>query len=268
MEPASPLAQVLNRQTTTKQDLDKSSYVAVAGLASKGTYEKIRRELNAKFHGEASPNLLPLLRDASKDGFITYAYLFKELPFRWRFNRFHDDFEFQEKEVDSFGVRHYSSGKRNDARMASQVAVLDYIDNDDFIVELKTRSKEDRLLLAKVAPRATLADTIAAVNDRVASVEPAPMQNGTDLLIPVLNFDILQQYRDLEDRRISSSYRKLDGKELFVAAQSIRFRLDERGAVLKSEGGGGGGFGSPKERLVFDKPFEVDPIFRTTRRVV
>ena len=83
------------------------------------------------------------------------------------------------------------------------------------------------------------------------------MQNGTDLLIPVLNFDIVQRYRDLEGRRISSSSRKLDGKELFVAAQSIRFRLDERGAILKSESAGGGGFGSPKENLVFDKPFLI-----------
>lgn len=257
LEPASTMAEVLNRQTTTRQDLDKSSYVTKAGLANRGTYEKIQKELNAKFNGQASPNLLPILGNTPRDGFITYAYLFKELPFRWKFSRFHDDFEFQEKEVDSFGVRHYSSGSRNDARMASQVAVLDYIDNDDFIVELKTRSNEDRLLLAKVAPRATLAETIATVKERVASAEPASMQDGSDLLIPVLNFDILQQYRDLEGRRISSSSRKLDGKELFVAAQSLRFRLDERGAVLKSEGGGAGGFGLPKENLVFDKPFLI-----------
>lgn len=257
LEPASTMAELLNRQTTSKQDLDNSSYVAMAGLASRGTYEKIQKELNAKFNGQASPNLLPLLEGAPRDGFITYAYLFKELPFRWKFSRFQDDFEFQETEVDSFGIRHYSSGSRSDARMASQVAVLDYINNDDFIVELATRSKEDRLLLAKVAPRATLSETIATVKDRVASAETASMQDGSDLLIPVLDFDILQQYRDLEGRQISSSSRKLDGKELFVAAQSIRFRLDERGAVLKSEAAGGGGFGSPKVNLIFDKPFLI-----------
>ena len=33
MEPTSALVEALNRQTTSKQDLDKSSYVAVAGLA-------------------------------------------------------------------------------------------------------------------------------------------------------------------------------------------------------------------------------------------
>jgi hypothetical protein len=77
-------------------------------------------------------------------------------------------------------------------------------------------------------------------------------------LIPVLNFDILQRYSELEGRRISSPSRKLDGKELFVAAQSIRFRLDERGAVLKSEGGGAGGFGGmPDKNLIFDKPFLI-----------
>jgi hypothetical protein len=258
LEPASTMAEVLNRQTTTRQDLDKSSYVAKAGLANRGTFEKIQKELNAKFNGQASPNLLPILGSTPRDVFITYAYLFKELPFRWKFRRFHDNLEFEEKEVDSFGIRHYSSGSRNDARMASQVAVIDYIDSDDFIVELKTRSKEDRLLLAKVVPQSTLADTIAAVKDRVDSAEPAPMQDGTDLMIPILNFDIQQQYSELEGRRISSSSRKLDGKELFVAAQSIRFRLDERGAVLKSEAAGGGGFGGmPNKNLVFDKPFLI-----------
>lgn len=61
LEPASTMAELLNRQTTSKQDLDNSSYVAMAGLASRGTYEKIQKELNAKFNGQASPNLLPLL---------------------------------------------------------------------------------------------------------------------------------------------------------------------------------------------------------------
>ena len=47
---------------------------------------------------------------------------------------------------------------------------------------------------------------------------------------------------------------EVDGGKIALAAQTVRFRLDERGAVLKSEAIVWGGIG---EQLIFDKPFLI-----------
>ncbi len=118
MESPPPIVPVLNKRTASKEDLDEASYVAMAGLASEGIYQKIRKELKEKFKGQASPDLL----DATPEmDWVAYAYLFKELPFRWAFTRFHEKLMFEGYYVDSFGIYQFFEFEQDKARMASQV---------------------------------------------------------------------------------------------------------------------------------------------------
>lgn len=253
LEPPSSQAEALNKKAITTRDLDRSSYVAAAGPASRGFAEKVHEEVINKFGNQAGANLLELHDDLPADGWVTYAYLSKELPFRRRFGRFDNNLTFDGAQVDSFGIRRGVSKPRLD----SQVTVLDYVSNDDVILELQTVSKKDRLLLAKIPAEKTLAAAIATVQRRIASSEETSMESTADLLVPVFDFTILKRYSELAGRRITGPSRRLSEQDLRVAAQSIRFRLDERGAVLKSEAllGGGGSFGD--QNLIFDKPFLV-----------
>ena len=139
--------------------------------------------------------------------------------------------------------------------MATQVLVLDYQTENDFVIELKTRCTKHQLLLAKVPPRETLQDTVTKVRDRCKKAQPTSMREEEDLRVPVLDFDILRDYRELCGRAILNDGSRARGGGLVTALQSIRFRLDETGAVLQSE--------SildrciPPRRLVFDGPFLI-----------
>jgi len=163
MENPPAMVAFLNRKEASKEDLDEASYVAMAGLAEDGIHEKIRKELDRKFHGQANPALLNSLPEA---GWVTYAYLFKDLPFEWAFTRFRRELSFEGRMVDCFGIKDPGP---DEEKMASQVAVLDYQNNDDLIVELRTKASDERLILAKVPRKPSLGKTIAAVQQRIAA---------------------------------------------------------------------------------------------------
>ena len=251
MEHAPPVVAVLNKRTASKGDLDQASYVAMAGLAKEGIYGKIRKQLEEKFHGQASPELLESIPPMD---WIAYAYLFKALPFEWAFTRFHSNLRFEGYYVDSFGIKQLMDFDPAEVRMASQVLILDHRGSDDFVVELKTKAKDDRLILAKVLPQATLGDTVTMVERRIVNAKPMKMGLTGDLYVPVLNFDIFQEYQELYGHRIRTSDKHIDGTAIGYVAQSVRFRLDETGAVLKSEA-----LIIPAEggKLIFDKPFLI-----------
>ena len=69
--------------------------------------------------------------------------------------------------VECFG---FEKGKPGVAPLLPQVRIHDYKGTNDFVIELKTKSPLDRVILAKVAPGETLAATIASVQKRAAKV--------------------------------------------------------------------------------------------------
>lgn len=254
MVDAPPLLAALNASQVSREDLDAASYVAVAGLASPEFYDKLRQEITQKFAGRASPELL---QSAPATGLVAYAYLYKSLPFEFAFTRHHSNLEFDGVRVDSFGITQFLLVQEDEAKQARQVSVVDYVSNDDFLIELKTLATDDRLLLAKISPMATLAETIQTVQTRVDHAKPTGLRELEDVLIPVLNFDVVRDYGELTGRRIQSANAALDATALALATQSIRFRLDERGAVLKSEGIAASSEAENLRRFVFDKAYLI-----------
>lgn len=252
MESAPPVVSILNKRTASKGDLDENCYVAVAGLTNAGIYDRIRKELATKFKENVNSNLLG--SPPHKD-WVVYAFLFKKLPFRWAFSRFHKNLKFQGYDADSFGINQFLDIQKDEVKMASQVIVLDHKNNNDVIIELKTKAIDERLILAKIQPQKSLGATIANVEKRIAEATPSQMHDKEHLLVPVLNFEIFRQYSELYNHPICSLNKILDGKTIEFAAQTIRFRLDERGAVLKSEINIA--LGLTQRSLVFDKPFLI-----------
>ncbi len=61
-------------------------------------------ELDRKFKGAASPELLHLLDSVGTGVWAAYAYLFEELPFEWAFKRMRRGLEFAGREVENFGI--------------------------------------------------------------------------------------------------------------------------------------------------------------------
>ncbi len=243
---------ILNKKAGEREDIDEMSCVAAAGLVDKGIYEKIRNEMKRKFNGKTD---LHLNNSATPAGWVAYAYLFKELPFQWAFTRSHETLAFEGYYVDSFGIDQLLQCQEDEPKMVSQVSIFDYNNENDLIIELKTQAKEDRLILAKIPPAATLDKTIDLVERRITASEPAAMSELESLWVPVVNFDVLQEYSELCGKPICSTNKAIDGTSIIAAQQSIRFRLDERGAVLKSEVMMANAL--PIRDLIFDKPFLI-----------
>ena len=182
-----------------------------------------------------SPELIP--EKPANPGpydFVTYAYLYKNLAFS---NPFRDNtpIRFNGVPVQNFGFNSDTDGLSED--VLRQVKIYDYKSSGDFVVELKTKAPNDELILAKVTPGPTLEATVEAVLQRIAANKPEMAGRSDRMAVPKLNFDLRKDFSELEGLILDPSpMAKIKNKLVIDKAQQlIRFQLNERGAILKSE---------------------------------
>jgi hypothetical protein len=191
---------------------------------------RINSELKEKF-GEAAP---ALQCDMEDDDILAYAYLFKNLLFAEEFEDIEHTFFFQGSEsadVEVFGIEKYDPELHE--KMGTQVRVLDYRDDLDFVLELATTSRDDIMVLAMVDPQKTLLETFEAVEERIAKAQPGIMKEDDVLKIPKIRFDIAHSYDELLNKTLKN--RGFTDYFIAKAEHSIRFKLDQKGALLESD---------------------------------
>ena len=110
MENAPPIVAALNRGTASKADLDEASYVAMAGFVRDGIIKDIQAELDRKFAGKANAELMPPPIPLGPSAWVAYAFLYKDLPFKWAFQRDEFPLSFEGTAVASFGIYEYLFG--------------------------------------------------------------------------------------------------------------------------------------------------------------
>ncbi|MSR56930.1 MAG: DUF1559 domain-containing protein [Planctomycetaceae bacterium] len=261
-----PLAEALNQFEFDPGNLDEESYLARVGKVDGDLIEQIRQELSLRF-----PSATPRLPDRAELGrnqFLIYSYLQKSLPFGEKFNVLEAPLEFRTTtgtvRVASFGVHEFDDFGPRAAQLKSQMTILDYAHDDDFIIEFHTRATNDRMILAKIEPRATLADTIDDAQRRIAKPDPShtarELHSRETLAIPRLILGVDRDYSELTGHDFLNA--QLSGNVVRDAAQVIQFRLDETGAELVSEveiiGENGHTPSKPgKRRFIFDRPFLI-----------
>jgi hypothetical protein len=251
----SPVADQLNQSDFTRKDLDPSSYVAIADFERNHIEAQIRAALEKTFHGAASPELIPPVpHHPGPYDFVAYAYLYKNLAFSHPFTS--GTMSFGESQVEKFGF-----DTESNSDLSGQVAIYDYQSADDFIVKLQTKMPADELILAKVTPGATLQATIDAVLDRMKHHPPEMAGGGDMLAVPKLNFDLRRDFPELEGLILAPSPTSRIKDKLIVSEvkQLVRFQLNEKGAILKSEAVIAMKALAMRSRyqLVFDKPFLI-----------
>jgi hypothetical protein len=259
-----PVADLLNREDFTRKDLDPGSYVAIANFEKNHVEAEIRAALEKVFHGAASPELIPPVPEhPGPYDFVAYAYLFKNLQFPQVFQD-NDPLNFGPSgtAVKSFGFLGENKDKLKPG-VFRQVRICDYKGPDDFVISLKTADPQDQLILAKVTPGDTLNNTIAAVLARTVQGKIEYAQKRDDLSIPKLNFDLSKNFKDLEGLTLkpgpNTPVKNLVTTEV---KQLVRFQLNEKGAVLKSEatiavGSSAVAFPLNQHEMIFDKPFLI-----------
>ena len=259
-----PVVDLLNREDFTKANLDSGSYVAIADFEHNHVEAEIRAALDLVFHGAASPELIPPTPpDPGPYDFVAYAYLFKNLQFPTVFEENDEPISFQDDQhpVKSFGFEDHKDKLSDD--VFAQVKIYDYQGPDDFIIKLKTKDPQDELILAKVTPGLTLSGTIKAVLSRMTPATMVTAVERDDLSIPKLNYDLSKSFAELEGLTLKPSP-NTPVKNLVTSEvkQLVRFQLNEKGAVLKSEAvmvmtGSAMGMPVPSHQMIFDKPFLI-----------
>ncbi|HET6328209.1 MAG TPA: hypothetical protein VFG04_26240 [Planctomycetaceae bacterium] len=255
-----PLAVALNRTHFDKNGLSPASYFAVVGRVDDGVLDRIRREMGTRF-----PNANLTFPDPPPSaGLVAYAYLAKSLAFKVAFDRLPHPINFhagnRTAQIACFGVHDPHRRERQLSELVGQVKILAYASDHDFVLSLKTNSKQDELILAKLPPASTLAATIAAVQTRIDKHPTSPEQStwafgSEELAIPLIDFNIRRRYSELISKNLKGQRLSID-----VALQDIFFHLDENGARLESqamaEAKSEASLSKPVRRtFVFDEPF-------------
>jgi hypothetical protein len=243
---APPMVGILNKRTATRDDIDEASYLAMAGIGP-AAIEKINKELDRKFPGKPDLRVPDAAKDVGEKWWIAFACLLKDMLFEEPFDHTPQPMRFLDAYVNGFGVTPYvgegpepnepakireereKKQRQRRAKLNAQVLIHDYKDSNDFVIELKTKSKDDRLILAKVQPKDTLAGTIDMVFERVGSSKPTKMADEDQLDVPVIHVDITKHYKELIEKEIVQAH-----GPIMEALQTIRFGLDEKGAQLMS----------------------------------
>jgi hypothetical protein len=248
-----PAVQALNERLITGDDLDEASYVAMAGFVGDGIVPQIQQAMAAKFP-DVTPNL-PVQQDDDPRTIVAYAYLFKNLLFAKPFERLTEPLLFDGQEILCFGLSGHSSP---DTDLLRQVSILDYLSDDDFVIELKTQSDADQVILAKVQPQATLEETIDQVLTRAAGGQTANLGGDDVLKVPMMNYDLQRSYDEFANHIFLAANGVADSYFIRDALQTIRFELNEAGVRLKSAAviiGVPSSLPPTPKHLVFDKPF-------------
>ena len=252
------MAAVLNARLVTKGDLDDASYVARAGFGKDRIVEAIREELNRKFSGAAAPLLVPDPQSLRPQDIVAYAYLVKNLTFRIPLLHENEiNVHFMGTPVRTYGLW-WEEGIKNKWRdLTQEISILDYQSNEDFVLELIAGQEMDRLILSRLAPGATLQETITRVTGRISVAKPTGLEIEEEFMAPCLNFDLSRNFYEIIGKPIVNP--NFDEYFIKSARQNIRFTLDENGAVLKSEASLGAASAPPKKprRFILDGPFLI-----------
>jgi hypothetical protein len=257
-QPEDPMVVALNHHSASHADLDSDSYVAMAGRVGDGIFERIRLAMAMKFPHAPRPELMPSHGSQGPQDIEAYSYLFKKLNFPVPFERLDEPLDFGGTNVAAFGMGFNKPGHE---KMAGDVSIVDYKSADDFIIELKTNSALDHLVLAKVTPGSTLGQTIAMVQKRRENASPISAKPWDVMSVPKMFFDITRGYHEIVGRTlINPATGAPTDQQLLEAVQNIKFQIDEKGVVLVSEthmsfSCSAEGMRVPVHYLIFDKPF-------------
>ena len=217
----------LNKGEFTHSDLSDNSYVAMAGYGKDDIINKINTALQRKFKSDA-----PIVKDqVGYYGIIAYAFLYKNLHFNPVFESLDTPIKFNSGSyVKAFGIKSYETKHE---KLLKQLSIPYYKNNDEFIVKLTPDKSNDEIFLAKIQPVASLKDTLKYAQNKIAASKPDYLYDGDTLKIPKFKFKLEHSFGELQNKPFLN--KNLKGTSISEAIQNIEFKLDEKGAILKSE---------------------------------
>ena len=244
-EVALHMVEVLNNPVFTKNDLDEKSYYIKSGYGQK-TVKLINEETKRKFPGKSFEDLALDLDDTDV---ISYAYFLKETEYKTEFSK--GVVNFDGKEVNGF----FASNETQ----KSNVQVMDYQNDDEFIIRLELKNDGDQLILAKGFPM----DQPQILIDRMNAFNEKDLQhlNKKDVFsCPSISLEHYREYNELINKNLLN--KGFEQYFIFKMFENIKFDMDEKGARVENEAvivlGKSAQIDDEEPRLfILDKPYWI-----------
>lgn len=245
----------LNRRSYQASIVDPAALAVVGGRAEDGVLARAAEVWRSRFGAEAKPPF-----DAVGPGdVIGAAALAKALPFERPFTVHPRPIRFARGEavVRAWGIKSSESGPEA-AKIAEQVRV--YVPPKlkfgtkppALIAEFTPRDPQERIVLARLPPAATLAATWAAVDELLRTWVSDTVDPGSNLVVPTIRLDLRHRFSSLEGGALEGAA----GSRLGRFQSRVKFELTERGASVAAESVVICSVGLNSE-AVFDSPFLV-----------
>lgn len=254
-----PTSETLNRAADPREQIPEDNLYVAAGRGREGITERIHREMAQRF-----PDKKPGFYGPAPDGFVTYCYLEAEIKFKEVYHRERRPMTFrnrvsQDTEVRCFGIPEDDESVTYELRQQPAVLFAEQSPEGnmvEFAIDLDRHSNPSQIVAACVSPKTTLAETIEYVNHRQEAEAPGDeamaLQHEDVLLIPMMEWKLEKVFTELAGQVFTNG--TMAGESLDRVRQDIEFKLDETGAVLKSEAVAEWGV-SKSRRFIFDRPF-------------
>ena len=223
----SKLANELNKQSFTTDQLSENSYFKIQGQANgEDLKNKIQNGIKQKFNENSQ--LIDRIDWNDSNGYVLYAMLKKEFNFLEPFSTAMGSLKFNNSEtrVKCFGV-----DSSNNPIASKNVEVLFYNSEDDFAIKLKTKEGEEVILYKTTGENKTFEENYQEIKKQQSNYSGKTTFEKDDMLrIPFIKVDDEINYDELCGKEIKNS--KYYIKQ---ALQTIDFELNNVGGSVKSE---------------------------------
>jgi hypothetical protein len=268
---ADQIADRLNRAPQSRADVPSKSCYAASGFVKDGVVAKIQKDVADRFPSAPAPRF----DDVSPMDIIAYAYLQANVKFKIPFFENRKEFTFTDSKgnktsVTSFGIRledDYAYRK-----LREQVEVLfrrhdrSTYEVEEFAVDLCRHTRPAQIVLARIEPNETLAQTLAVLEEKIADspkekrirefgINDVLLVFGINdvLLVPNMFWRITHHFNELKGKSLRNQ--GYEGYWIKEALQMVQFKLDRSGAELKSEAKLH--LAPAPSHFMFDRPFLI-----------
>lgn len=210
---------IFNKSEFTKDDLDDKSYYVKSGYGQK-TIDLINREWKQKFRDKSFSDLSTQLDPTD---IISFAYFLKEIEYKTPFDK--DEMRFLGIYVESFRA------KSNEQK--ENVEIVEYKDDDNFIVSLKLKDNSDEIFLVKGYSQN---DPNLVIKKIIKGNKTKEIMAKNDTFAaPMINLDFTRAYKGF----INKSLTNKKFIEYFITDmyEKIKFDMDEKGARVENMAG-------------------------------
>ena len=221
----SQLADELNKQLFTVDQLNPNSYFKIHGVATQDFRSQIENGIKQKFNENSK--VLDRVEWGNPDVYVLYAMLKKQFNYLERFPTLKENtFGNSEEKVKYFGIEPDTL-----QTSSKNVEILFYNSKEDFAIKLKTKEKEEVYLYRTSGENKSFEENYQEMLDKQAQYTGDKNWNEKDVLnIPFIKISDEINYDELCGRMIKGT-----GRYIRQALQTVDFELNNYGGSVKSE---------------------------------